>query len=57
MSLPWIDQRLEGYIRFDHLARTADKTAVVQDEVFRSFVNELRQLEPKDSSADRRGQC
>ena len=45
--LPWIDQRLEGYIRFDRLARTADKTAVVQDEVFRAFVNELRQLEPQ----------
>ena len=45
--LPWIDQRLEGYIRFDRLARTADKTAVVQDEIFRDFVNELRQLEPK----------
>jgi hypothetical protein len=45
--LPWIDQRLEGYIRFDRLARTADKTAVVQNEVFRAFVNELRQLEPK----------
>ena len=45
--LPWIDQRLEGYIRFDRLARTADKTAVVQDEVFRAFVNELRQQESK----------
>jgi hypothetical protein len=45
--LPWIDQRLEGYIRYDHLARTADKTAVVQDEVFRAFVNELRQQESK----------
>ena len=45
--LPWIDQRLEGYIRYDRLKRTADKTAVVQDEVFRAFVNELRQLEPK----------
>ena len=45
--LPWIDLRLEGYIRFDRLARTADKTAVVQDEVFRAFVNELRQLEPQ----------
>jgi hypothetical protein len=45
-ALPWIDQRLEGYIRFDKLARTADKTAVVQDEIFRAFVNELRQLEP-----------
>jgi hypothetical protein len=45
--LPWIDLRLEGYIRFDRLKRTADKTAVVQDEVFRSFVNELRQQETK----------
>ncbi|MDD5288865.1 MAG: hypothetical protein PHY28_07150, partial [Dehalococcoidales bacterium] len=46
-GLPWIDQRLEGYIRYDHLKRTADKTAVVQDEVFRAFESELRQLEPK----------
>jgi hypothetical protein len=46
-ALPWIDQRLEGYIRYDHLARTADKTAVVQDEIFRAFVNELRQQESK----------
>jgi len=45
--LPWTDQRLEGYIRYDHLARTADKTAVVQDEIFRAFVNELRQQESK----------
>jgi hypothetical protein len=45
--LPWIDQRLEGYIRYDRLKRTADKTAVVQDEVFRSFVSEMRQVEPK----------
>jgi len=46
-SLPWIDQRLEGYIRCDRLKRTADKTAVVQDEVFRSFVTELHKLEPR----------
>ena len=45
--LPWLDQRLEGYIRCDRLKRTADKTAVVQDEVYRSFVTGLRQLEPK----------
>ncbi len=46
-NLPWIDQRLEGYIRYDKLKRTADKTAVVQDEVYNTFVSELRQLEPK----------
>jgi hypothetical protein len=45
--LPWLDQRLEGYIRCDRLKRTADKTAVVQDEVYRAFVTELQQLEPK----------
>ncbi|MBN1643493.1 MAG: ATP-binding protein [Dehalococcoidales bacterium] len=45
--LPWLDQRLEGYIRYDRLMRTADKTAVVQDEVFRAFVDKLKELEPK----------
>ncbi len=44
--LPWIDQRLEGYVRCDRLKRTADKTAVVQDEIYRSLVIELRKLEP-----------
>ncbi len=46
-TLPWLDQRLEGYIRCDRLKRTADKTAVVQDQVFRSFVTELQRLEPQ----------
>ncbi len=45
--LPWSDQRLEGYIRCDRLKRTADKTAVVQDQIFSAFVAELRQLEPQ----------
>ncbi len=45
--LPWLDQRLEGFIRCDRLKRTADKTAVVQDQVFHSFITELRRLEPK----------
>jgi len=45
-AMPWLDQRLEGFIRCDRLKRTADKTAVVQDEVFNSFTNELRKLEP-----------
>ena len=46
-ALPWLDQRLEGYVRCDRLKRTADKTAVVQDQVFRSFVTALRKLEPR----------
>ena len=45
--LPWLDQRLEGFVRCDKLKRTADKTAVVQDEVYRALVNELRKLEPQ----------
>jgi hypothetical protein len=44
---PWTDQRLEGYIRCDRLKRTADKTAVVQDEVFNAFVAGLRKIEPQ----------
>jgi hypothetical protein len=46
-GLPWADKRLEGYVRCDRLKRTADKTAVVQDSVFRSFVTELRKVEPR----------
>ncbi len=45
--VPWIDRRLEGYIRYDRLKRTADKTALVQDQVFNSFVQALREIEPK----------
>jgi hypothetical protein len=45
--LPWLDQRLEGYIRYDRLKRTADKTAVVQDQIFGSFVQSIRSLESK----------
>jgi hypothetical protein len=45
--LPWLDQRLEGYVRCDRLKRTADKTAVIQDEVYRALVNEMRKLEPQ----------
>ena len=46
-AMPWLDQRLEGYIRCNQLKRTADKTAVVQDKVFNAFVGELRKLEPQ----------
>lgn len=44
--MPWLDRRLEGYIRCDRLKRTADKTALVQDKVYTSFVSELKKLEP-----------
>lgn len=46
-AAPWTDLRLEGYIRYDRLKRTADKTAVVQDQVFQAFVQTLRNVEPK----------
>jgi len=46
-SVPWTDQRLEGFIRYDRLKRTADKTAVVQDQVFQSFEETIRKIEPK----------
>jgi len=42
---PWIGQQLEGYIRCDYLKRTADKTAVIQNEVYRALVVELKALE------------
>ncbi len=45
--LPWLDHRLEGYIRCDRLKRTADKTAVVQDKVFGVFVAALADIEPQ----------
>jgi hypothetical protein len=43
---PWTDKRLEGYIRCDRLKRTADKTAVVQDETYKVMVSKLRSIEP-----------
>ncbi len=46
-SLPWTDKRIEGYARCDNLKRTADKTAVVQDQVYQSFVSGLRRIEPE----------
>lgn len=45
--LPWLDRRLEGYIRCDSLKLTADKTAVVQDQVYQAFVSVLRRIEPE----------
>lgn len=46
-GLPWTDKRLEGYVRCDHLKRTADKTAVVQEQVYQAFVGALRGIEPE----------
>ena len=46
-ALPWTDKRIEGYVRCDSLKRTADKTAVVQDQVYQSFASALRRLEPE----------
>jgi hypothetical protein len=44
---PWTDQRLEGYVRCDWLKRTADKTAVVQDEIYFALARELHAMEPR----------
>jgi len=46
-ALPWIDKRIEGYVRCDSLKRTADKTAVVQDQVYQAFVSGLSRIEPE----------
>lgn len=46
-AVPWLDRRLEGYIRCNRLKRTADKTAVVQEVVYSAFVTELRKLESR----------
>jgi hypothetical protein len=46
-EVPWADRRLDGYIRCDRLKRTADKTAIVQDQTFNVFAAKLRKLEPK----------
>ena len=46
-ALPWIDKRLEGYVRCDHLKRTSDKTAVVQEHVYQAFVAALHKTEPE----------
>ena len=45
-SLPWTDRRLEGYVRCDNLMRTADKTAVVHDQVYQALLGALRKAEP-----------
>ncbi len=46
-ALPWTDKRLEGYVRCDNLKRTADKSAVVLDQVYQAFVAELYRIEPE----------
>lgn len=44
---PWLGQRLEGSVRCDRLRGTADKAAVVQDEVYKALVEVLHSLEPQ----------
>ena len=44
---PWQGQRLEGLVRCDKLRGTADKAAVVQDEVYKSLAGALHSLEPQ----------
>lgn len=39
---PWLDRRLEGYIRCDRIKRTADKTAIVQDKTYTELVDALQ---------------
>ena len=46
-ALPWTDKRLEGYVRCDNLKRTADKSAVVPDQVYQAFVTDLYRIEPE----------
>jgi anti-sigma regulatory factor (Ser/Thr protein kinase) len=44
---PWQGQRLEGCVRCDKLRGTADKAAVVQDEVYKALAEALHSLEPQ----------
>jgi hypothetical protein len=44
---PWQGQRLEGYVRCDKFRGTADKAAVVQDEVYKTLAEALHKLEPE----------
>ena len=44
---PWLGQRLEGCVRCDRFRGTADKAAVVQDEVYQALAEALHSLEPK----------
>ena len=44
---PWTGGHMEGYVRCDRLKRSADKTAVVQDQVYRELVEALGALEPQ----------
>jgi len=44
---PWLGKRLEGSVRCDRLRGTADKAAVVQDEVYKALAEALHSLEPE----------
>ena len=43
----WLDRRLEGFIRCDRLRLTADKTAIIQDQVYAQFIATLKAAEPR----------
>lgn len=45
--LPWLDQKIEGGVRCDRLQGTADKTAIVQNEVYKALAEALHKLEPE----------
>ncbi|OGN99983.1 MAG: hypothetical protein A2Y59_03095 [Chloroflexi bacterium RBG_13_52_14] len=44
---PWLGRRLEGLVRCDRFRGTADKAAVVQDEVYTALAEALHGLEPQ----------
>lgn len=47
----WVDGRLEGSMRCDRFKLTADKTAVVQDQVYSQFILALSVAGPRLSKA------
>ncbi len=51
---PWLDQKIEGGVRCDRLQGTADKSAIVQNEVYAALSEALHALEPE--MAERMGQ-
>ena len=44
---PWLGHRLEGCVRCDRFRGTADKAAIVQDEVYKALAEALHSLEPE----------
>ena len=44
---PWQDRRLEGFIKYDKLRRTAAKTGVVEDKHYVALSAKLAEIEPE----------